>query len=433
MAELGKAWALTTSYDIAFLHLILASLEKAPVEKLPCTALPFRQLPVRKLTHESRRWLSAINILLMAEKCKDDVADESSWRARLGLKLASKQIPKARETLENSGFPSRLLTELSQTQEMVEGKGKHLEEFALPICRLMGEIFAHGAALANRPELLRPLRQLGQSLASVIYIQDAVKDLEQDRKRARFNAVEASLGEDWGEYVRLALQREFQRASDGLRSLGLAADEPTAFQVLRELNPEPETLSVKFPRRKSQRGTCDCLCDPSCCCEVFSGCDCSSCDCSSCVGPCDLCNCTSCPCDACCHCGSSGRTEPMIYANDRVKTPLPEKTMDCPACSGHLVAQKYANVEVDECLDCDGIWLDQGELEQLAALKSPPERLLSPKYPRVRQLRPEGTRPCPRCAQILVGTLVNGVRLDLCSDCQGLWLDQGELNQLLGH
>ena len=40
--------------------------------------------------------------------------------------------------------------------------------------------------------------------------------------------------------------------------------------------------------------------------------------------------------------------------------------MKCPKDGHDLETQSYQGVQVDVCLHCDGIWLDAGELEQLA-------------------------------------------------------------------
>jgi hypothetical protein len=40
--------------------------------------------------------------------------------------------------------------------------------------------------------------------------------------------------------------------------------------------------------------------------------------------------------------------------------------MRCPKCGGHLVTQEYHRVQIDRCPDCQGVWLDQGELDLLA-------------------------------------------------------------------
>jgi hypothetical protein len=43
--------------------------------------------------------------------------------------------------------------------------------------------------------------------------------------------------------------------------------------------------------------------------------------------------------------------------------------MRCPKCGMELSEIDYKGVKVDKCLSCDGIWLDAGELESIAALE----------------------------------------------------------------
>ena len=38
----------------------------------------------------------------------------------------------------------------------------------------------------------------------------------------------------------------------------------------------------------------------------------------------------------------------------------------CPKCGAPLLAVKFQGVELDKCSRCQGVWLDCGELEQLA-------------------------------------------------------------------
>lgn len=42
----------------------------------------------------------------------------------------------------------------------------------------------------------------------------------------------------------------------------------------------------------------------------------------------------------------------------------------CPKCGAQLQRRELHGVEVDECPGCGGIWLDQGELEELARRES---------------------------------------------------------------
>lgn len=39
--------------------------------------------------------------------------------------------------------------------------------------------------------------------------------------------------------------------------------------------------------------------------------------------------------------------------------------MKCPKCGSELEEINYQNVVIDKCKDCQGIWLDHGEIELL--------------------------------------------------------------------
>ncbi|HEY7364554.1 MAG TPA: zf-TFIIB domain-containing protein [Methylomirabilota bacterium] len=39
----------------------------------------------------------------------------------------------------------------------------------------------------------------------------------------------------------------------------------------------------------------------------------------------------------------------------------------CPKCAGELIPVAYRGVELDKCSRCRGLWLDFGELDQVAA------------------------------------------------------------------
>ena len=38
----------------------------------------------------------------------------------------------------------------------------------------------------------------------------------------------------------------------------------------------------------------------------------------------------------------------------------------CPRCGGTLAEVEFHHVRLDRCPDCEGVWLDKGELEMLA-------------------------------------------------------------------
>jgi uncharacterized protein len=43
--------------------------------------------------------------------------------------------------------------------------------------------------------------------------------------------------------------------------------------------------------------------------------------------------------------------------------------MRCPKCGMELIEIDYKEIKVDKCSECEGIWLDAGELEAVARLE----------------------------------------------------------------
>ncbi len=42
--------------------------------------------------------------------------------------------------------------------------------------------------------------------------------------------------------------------------------------------------------------------------------------------------------------------------------------MRCPKCGMQLITINYKDIEVDKCSECQGVWLDAGELEAVSKL-----------------------------------------------------------------
>ncbi|MBC8412250.1 MAG: zf-TFIIB domain-containing protein [Nitrospira sp.] len=43
--------------------------------------------------------------------------------------------------------------------------------------------------------------------------------------------------------------------------------------------------------------------------------------------------------------------------------------MRCPRCGMELIAVNYRGIEVDKCSECEGVWLDAGELEEVSKME----------------------------------------------------------------
>lgn len=67
------------------------------------------------------------------------------------------------------------------------------------------------------------------------------------------------------------------------------------------------------------------------------------------------------------------KKERELLANLKAKQEAETKTslqktcyMHCPKCGAPLKARSFQKIEIDQCTECNGIWLDAGELEQVA-------------------------------------------------------------------
>ncbi len=46
---------------------------------------------------------------------------------------------------------------------------------------------------------------------------------------------------------------------------------------------------------------------------------------------------------------------------------MQETSYDCPKCAGKLRTGNFENIQIDICDTCGGVWLDAGELQQIAS------------------------------------------------------------------
>ena len=52
--------------------------------------------------------------------------------------------------------------------------------------------------------------------------------------------------------------------------------------------------------------------------------------------------------------------------------------MKCPKCGMELIEVDYKRLKIDKCSECEGVWLDAGELEAISILeKSALDKLFS--------------------------------------------------------
>lgn len=108
-----------------------------------------------------------------------------------------------------------------------------------------------------------------------------------------------------------------------------------------------------------------------------------------------------------------------------------EVTMNCPKCGVDTMNKDvFEGIEVDRCPTCRGIFFDQGELKAMIDKKmgNTADTLF---FSSTSDQMDEMPAHCTRCDKPMeVAKGPGDVRVDVCRQCGGAFLDQGELATL---
>jgi len=199
-SRFGQFSRMTLNYDTTFLILLLNALYE-PEERTGengCIAHPFRKR--NWWQSEITDYAADMNIALSYLKLLDDWKDDGKLTARTAaaaLKSAYEEVklryPRQCEAMERS------IEELSE----LEKKGVEDPDAAsLTFGKLMGEVF-----IFRDDRWKNVLYNLGCNLGRTIYLLDAVMDLEEDRRKGRYNPFRSSGGDSANEtYFRNVLK-----------------------------------------------------------------------------------------------------------------------------------------------------------------------------------------------------------------------------------
>jgi len=98
-----------------------------------------------------------------------------------------------------------------------------------------------------------------------------------------------------------------------------------------------------------------------------------------------------------------------------------------------MITLELNDVEIDFCCDCNGIWLDSGEIELLIADEQQAKKLLNSF--KIEKNLTEKLRKCPICLKkmqkISISQCENPLIIDKCPKDHGLWFDKGELKEIV--
>lgn len=116
---------------------------------------------------------------------------------------------------------------------------------------------------------------------------------------------------------------------------------------------------------------------------------------------------------------------------------MTKETTSCPRDGAALAPLQTAGLDLDGCPTCGGLWFDLGELRQ--AEEREDEDLAWLEFTLWRDEHAFDLTPtsmeCPRCSSRLGSALYHGtgVVVHMCPQCEGTWLDHGDLGYIVRH
>jgi len=109
------------------------------------------------------------------------------------------------------------------------------------------------------------------------------------------------------------------------------------------------------------------------------------------------------------------------------------REIKCPKCGGPMEEFEYAGtgIMLDRCLKGDGFWLDNGELDKVQIMMEYYDKMNAPVIAEEGSGFKATEKDCPVCKKKMVEKEYEGVPIDICPACGGVWLDKDELNEII--
>lgn len=214
-ARYGQVSRAALSYDLAFLAMLLVSLNECPethgAER--CVSHPAKAMPFAE--SQATAFAADMSVMLAYHKCLDDIADDGSLAARAASAFLKGAYDKA-ECLH-----PQLCAACTQTMEDIrcieQSPAAPPDAASIAFGELLGEIFA-----AEAGAFAETMRGFGCALGRFVYLMDAAVDLRADVRDNSYNPfkeldmtvegmrtiLESLIGEAARLFERLPLERD---------------------------------------------------------------------------------------------------------------------------------------------------------------------------------------------------------------------------------
>ena len=184
--KFGPLARCTLSYDFTFITMLHAALrsDSPSFSSQRCPLNPFKKKPHLDYS-ESVEFGCEMAILMLREKCADNVAD-SSFFPYLGWSMITPIIESASSDVEiKHPLASQAARELTEAQQQVEADpNAKIDLCCDPTATALGKIFS---LISEDETEKRILQRMGYMLGRYMYLCDAIDDLDDDINKGHFN------------------------------------------------------------------------------------------------------------------------------------------------------------------------------------------------------------------------------------------------------
>lgn len=108
----------------------------------------------------------------------------------------------------------------------------------------------------------------------------------------------------------------------------------------------------------------------------------------------------------------------------------------CPVCHEELKRETYKGVSIDECQKGHGMFFDRGELTRAKDSADPELSFLDfDLFDTSADNQEDSGKKCPKDGREMVTVHYGNshVKVDLCPDCRGIWLDKDEFAKIIAY
>ncbi len=191
--QLGRSFGVfarfTLSYDFAFLAMLKTALDSEicpETERCACIAHPFcKRIRVRE--NAAMQMAARAAMISVYYKLLDDRADEGFFR-RIGAVLLLPFAKRARRkalAFADGAAADEAAAKMSAAQAQLEAEKCQIPDAAAePTANFLAAVLKNCAATAEQAAVLE---RFGYLLGRYVYLCDALDDLEDDRRRGRYN------------------------------------------------------------------------------------------------------------------------------------------------------------------------------------------------------------------------------------------------------